>query len=259
MIRYCISFSLLCMVPVFGQSEQSLTPRELFYTPAAKPLAAQGEKKTTPAPKKQQTPKLTPAAYTPLGLRYSLLYSSDGERYSEVDADAVFRSGDKLKFSTQSNEPAYLYVISRGSSGSWQVLFPSSEMGGGDNKVAAMQRLELPHGDYRFNFDKTPGEEKLFFVLSRKPVENLDELIYDLNKPKKDANPEKRTMLAQRIGSIDDALVGGLRAGVQPRDLVLEKVDEKTAGDRKEKAVYIVNTKNSPDARLVVDLTLKHH
>jgi hypothetical protein len=268
MIRHCVPLSLFCAISM----GQSLTPRELFYTPVKKVAAVQPAVKTVPTAKKKQKAAqvkppvenappqsaLVPAAYAPLGLRYSLLHSSNGSAYNEVDAETVFRSGDKLKVTAQSNESAYLYVISRGSSGNWIVLFPTSEVGGGDNKVAAMQSNEIPPADGRFSFDETPGEEKLFIVLSRTPVENLESLIYDLRKAPKQAAPEKELLLAQRIAPIDDALVGRLRAGVMARDLVFEKVDEKTAGERKEKAVYVVNTKSSPDARLVVDLTLKH-
>jgi hypothetical protein len=42
------------------------------------------------------------------------------------------------------------------------------------------------------------------------------------------------------------------------RDLVFEKVDDKTSGDTKEKAMYVATQNQSADARLVVDLALKH-
>ncbi len=245
---------------------QELTPRELFYTPAPRvakanvPTPTPKKKPATSQPKPSTETSSTrpaPVSFTPLGLRYSLLHSADGTSYGEVDADTVFHSGDKLRVAVQSNDPAYLYVIVRGSSGNWKVMFPSADLGSGDNKVETMKGYELPPGG-RFYFDENAGEEKLFIVLSRKPVANLESLMYDLAKPTKDAAPEKKLLLAERIAPINDALVGSLRAGVQSRDLVFEKVDEKTAGERKEKAVYIVNKKATSDARLVVDLTLKH-
>jgi hypothetical protein len=49
-----------------------------------------------------------------------------------------------------------------------------------------------------------------------------------------------------------------LRSQLYARDLVFEKVDESTPGDKKEKAAYVVNWNTAPDARLVVDLSLKH-
>ena len=279
MTRQLISLGILSSTFVFGQT---LTPRELFNKFPARPAVATPDKKppqpaiSAPgmnnasiakpgkqptAPNTHNSTVATLVGYSPLGLRYSLLHSSEGASYSEVDADTVFRSGDKLKVTAQSNDPAHLYVISRGSSGNWKVLFPSAEVGGGDNRVAAMQSYNIPPTG-NFLFDENPGEEKLFVILSRKPVNDLESMIYDLGKKPKEAAPEKTggkpMMLAQRIKPIDDAMVGRLRAGVQSRDLVFEKVDEKTTGPKKEKAVYVVNTKSSPDSQLIVDLTLRH-
>ena len=45
------------------------------------------------------------------------------------------------------------------------------------------------------------------------------------------------------------------------RDLVFEKVDDSpspAAAEKKESAVYVVEKSGKPDARLVVDITLKH-
>jgi hypothetical protein len=39
---------------------------------------------------------------------------------------------------------------------------------------------------------------------------------------------------------------------------VFEKVDEDTPGDRKEKAVYVASPDRTANARVVIDLTLKH-
>jgi hypothetical protein len=42
------------------------------------------------------------------------------------------------------------------------------------------------------------------------------------------------------------------------RDLIVEKVDPATPGDKKETAVYVVNATGSDDARVVADLHLVH-
>jgi hypothetical protein len=65
-------------------------------------------------------------------------------------------------------------------------------------------------------------------------------------------------MLMAQNRPIDDGLVNRLRNQVYARDLVFEKVDESTPGDKKEKAAYVVNSNAAPDARLVVDVVLKH-
>jgi hypothetical protein len=42
------------------------------------------------------------------------------------------------------------------------------------------------------------------------------------------------------------------------RDLIIEKVDPATSGDKKETAVYVVNASGSADSRVVADLHLVH-
>jgi hypothetical protein len=208
------------------------------------------------------------AAYTPekpLGLRYSFLRNG-GDEYREVDPDTVFRSGDRIRVSVESNDEGYLYIVIKGTSGSWKVLFPSAEVAEGSNRVSSGRQYLIPPPPGRFAFDEQAGEERLFIVLSRTPEPSLEQLIYSLGsgKPKPAGQPAeekeapKQLMMAANIAPVDDALVGRLRDQVYARDLVFEKVDESTPGDKKEKAVYVVNPTGSPESRLVVDVTLKH-
>lgn len=278
---------------VCAQSSKTLTARELFYTSAkpapapkaqpAKPpqrVASNKPPSATPAAEQAPVPQVAevkvgapritpsgvaviPAAYgggKPLGLRYSLLRKSGGDNYEEVDAGTVFHSGDRIRVSVESNDTAYLYVVMRGSSGSWKLLFPSSEVGGGSNVVESGRQHMVPPSPGRFAFDEQAGEEKLFLVLSRRPEPSLEQLIYSLSpgaKPAGETAP-KQMLLAQAMRPIDDGLVNRLRGQVYARDLVFEKVDETTPGDKKEKAVYVVNPAGARDSRLVVDLSLKH-
>ncbi len=65
-------------------------------------------------------------------------------------------------------------------------------------------------------------------------------------------------MLLAANRPIDDALLNRLRGEVRARDLVFEKVGRKHPGEKQEKAAYVVNSNSAPDARLIVDLVLKH-
>jgi hypothetical protein len=203
------------------------------------------------------------ATPTPLGLRYSILLSRENAAYREVDTDSIFRSGDRLKIQVESNEGAYLYVVARGSSGNWSVLFPSSEVENGNNFIAPFRPYMVP-GTGRFYFDDQAGEEKLFIVLARKPEANLEDLIYKINSPAQptpqEPKPTKQLQLAQMVRPIDDQLVGRVRSTLVARDLVFEKVDDSKplTPERKETAAYIVNKNPAPDAKLIVDLSLKH-
>jgi hypothetical protein len=164
--------------------------------------------------------------------------------------------------SVESNDDAYLYIVNRGSSGTWNVLFPSPEIDNGNNRVPALQSHVVPARG-QFTFSNPPGDEGLFIVLSREPEPDFDTLIYSLNKQSAPNRPEQRTLSAQNI-PINDALVGKFRNTVLVgRDLVFEKVDEMSALPRvddtiakpKEKAAYVVNMSGG---RVVADVTLKH-
>ena len=292
LIAALIATAALMTTAVRGETARTLTARELFYAPAKPATAAKTQKaqppkraasskvasakpitKETPPPELVRVqvgaPSVTPsgvavvpASYSgrPLGLRYSLLRNTGGDRYEEADAGTVFRSGDRIRVSVESNDIAYLYVVIRGSSGSWKLLFPTPEVSGGSNVVESGRQYLIPPPPGRFAFDEQAGEEKLFLVLSRRPETSLEQLIYSLSSGETPAEEKapKQMLLAKASLPIDDSLVSRLRGQVYARDLIFEKVDETTPGEKKEKAVYVVNPAGARDSRLVADLSLKH-
>lgn len=281
------TYHLLLCLTAAALYTQDLTPRELFFAaPAIKARVAgpptvrvPSQKKSNPieqakSSKSSPGPNVIPAAYIssqpPLGLRYSLLLSRAGDPYREVDPAAAFRSGDRLKITVEANDDAYLYVISRGTSGLWKVLFPVSEVANGDNFIQPFRRYEVPNGG-RFYFDDQAGEEKLFLVLTRKPEKNFEDLIYNFTQPEvqpvkpavgapvRPSGP-KTFQVAGLIRPINDALVGKVRDQLIARDLVFEKVDDSKPGPshQKETAVYVVNKNAGPNGKVIVDLKLEH-
>ena len=279
------------MAQTAPQNGKKLSARELFYAEAPPPAAAKAPAKA-PAPKpvrqsvataptKASPPPAAPArvngdfssppprtdiipvAYStstekPLGLRYSFLRNAGGDEYREVSTDTVFHSGDRIRVAAQPNDEGYLYIVMKGTSGSWKVLFPSAEIAEGSNHVASGRQTLIPPPPGRFTFDEQAGEERLFIVLSRHPEPSLEKLIYSLGSASPAANEPPKQLLSASLAPVDDALVGRLRNQVFARDLVFEKVDDATPGDKKEKAVYVVNPTGSPESRLVADVTLKH-
>ncbi|HKX00282.1 MAG TPA: DUF4384 domain-containing protein [Bryobacteraceae bacterium] len=267
------------------QEERKLTARELFYaavdTPApaapkaskskarparhkpAAPAAEEAARQTAPAEGPSQSLPVIQAAYRPsgprpaLGLRYTILKrTADGQ--VETSADAVFHAGDRIRLAVEANDSGYLYVVNRGSSGTWKLLFPSTEIKDGDNRIERRVRYEIPSG-YTFTFDEQQGEEKLFIVFSRQPETDLEKLIYSLGQPnpaKEKPAVEKPKMLLASAAFSDD-LISKLR-NVYARDLIVEKVDDEQPGPKKETAVYAVNPSGSEDSRVVADITLKH-
>ncbi|MGA2157508.1 MAG: DUF4384 domain-containing protein [Bryobacteraceae bacterium] len=276
---------------------QQLSARDLFYAPtppAAKkttgpPAKQAAPKKTLPAvesgpPAAVEPPAAVPpvrdalppvssggaqiirTAYTakPLGLRYSILRNNGGGDYRETAPDTVFHSGDWIRVAIEVNDAGYLYIAMKGASGTWKILFPTAEIAGGNNRVESGQQYTIPSAPGRFAFDQQPGEEQLFIVLSRRPESDLEHLIYSLGSSgvsptSSPAQPsEQPKLLSAQARPLGDPLVGRLRSEVYARDLVFEKVDESTPGEKKENAVYVLNRTGSPDSRLVADFVLKH-
>jgi len=261
-MKHILAFAILA-VPMGSLQAQTptLKARELFYTPppdAAKPPPATKAPEAKAPEAKAATKKIaatkpgnthTLTASVPLGLRYAVLKRDEGGQYSEVDPDTSFRSGDRIRLKVDANTSGYLYVVMRGSSGTWKLLFPSTEVAGGSNLVHKGESRQIPSGERgQFVFDEQAGNEKLFIVLTRQPEPDLDKLIYSMGGTvTKDGS---RSLVAQ--ASLGDDVVSKLRAQVNSRDLVFEKVDST------ENAAYVVNPSSAPDARLVVDIALKH-
>lgn len=289
----------LAATAAWGQGTASLRARELFYTPppdtsAVKPPATPAAAPAAPAPKTiaKKTPPKSPTpsqptssaptqavvdkpATGPLGMRYSVLKRNASGEYQEVDPDSTFHSGDRIRLEAQANSTGYLYVVAQGSSGNWQVLFPSREVSNGSNLVHRGETRLVPGGNQgQFVFDEQAGTEKLFFVLSRQPEPSLDKLIYSMGGQTAPADPTvvkpaaepNRVLMAQ--ATVSDDVISRIRSQMQARDLIFEKVENEkvvsqnaapASGQVKiETAAYVVNRSTAPDARLVVDLKLKH-
>jgi len=254
------------------QNAEKLTARELFYaavdSPAPAPRkAAKPAAKPKPVQKSTPVSEATPAipvvavAYKPqgphpaLGLRYTILKKT-AEGQAETEADAVFHAGDRIRLAVETNDDGYLYVVNRGSSGTWKLLFPSAEIKDGDNRIQHRTRYEIPSG-YTFTFDEQPGEEKLFIVVSRQPEPDLEGLIYSLGQKSAAPSDVQKPKMLLASAAFSDDMIGKLR-NAYARDLIVEKVDDEQPGPKKEKAVYAVNPSGSSDSRVVADITLRH-
>jgi len=301
--RICLNLALVVaaagLTAAWGQqsSEGELTARDMFRkaagrlvpaganpaapappAPAPPSRASSAPPSRAPAPSPQRPPAPAPrfenqpqepipiSTREPLGLRYSILKQVSGGSTTEVDGATVFRSGDRIRLTVATTETAYVYVVMRGSSGKWRVLFPSPEFGKGSNLIPGGVIYPIPAGHW-FAFDEQVGEENLFVMVSRTPEKDLDGLIYQL---KEGAEPPGRNeapvLMAANIPPVDDAVISRMRQEVFARDLVFEKVDDSApvapaaSGQpvRPEKAVYIVNKTGANNSRVVADIKLQH-
>jgi hypothetical protein len=283
---------------VLGQ-QQTLPPdisaRDVFWSagdlvdvsPNPGTTAAKPAKPPDPKPKKQETsatrpassakrqidpqkvvangygtqPHLVSLADVRLGLRYTLLQRDPSGRYVEVLPSTVFHSGDHVKLSVMANHSGYLYIIQQGSSGNWSPIFPSQEAAKGSNYIEPAQVYEIPN-DGAFELNKQSGKERLFILLSVKPIDNLDDAIFGLqeNKPEPTAVPTSSPATLKATNSITDQLVEQLAS----RDLVAVQEQVNSSADNSkqhsEKAVYVVNSLSteSNGSRVVAKLVLDH-
>jgi hypothetical protein len=279
---------------IFAQAapKKQLTARELFYAaaqaPAAKSDTARPPAKRPARPKPVEVaradvkPPSTAAAATPtpaaaqlvpatapmptggaqpLGLRYTVLKLAADNTPTEVATDTVFHAGDRLRFAVETNAPGYLYIIQHGSSGNWKPLFPSTEIDEGNNHVEGWRPYTMPPNS-RYAFDSNVGTENVFIVFSLHPESDLESMIYSLQSKKKAAAaaPEAPVQSSKELivaDNISNSAVDRMREAYS-RDLIIEKVDPSTPGDKKETAVYVVNPTGSADSRVVADLHLVH-
>lgn len=196
-----------------------------------------------------------------IGLRYTLLLSTAGSAYREVLPETVFHQGDHVRLSLMSNEPGYLYVITKGSSGKWSPIFPGADAEADTNRIEAGQVYQIPNAPKAFEFDARPGTETLFVVLSRERIADLDSAIGRLKSPAPASEPAPVTngAILEAENHIPDDLVQRLAS----RDLTLvteQKVDGKsTANAQGEKAVYVVAKQDaSATHEVVATIRLNH-
>ena len=282
-----------------------LSAREIFYlpgpapaakaTPSARP-ASSAKRTAAPAPvssvKSNETvPEPAAAANRParvpssvqapvmnasdhaaraLGLRYTIEKVAGGSA-EPVSIHSVFHSGDRIRISVEVNDTAYLYVISRGSSGTWSPVFPSKDVEDGSNKVEAGRKYDIPSGKgHVITFREPSGAEKLFIVASRVPEPSLERLMYAIHSGEAPsnaapaANPPENSdnvkMLMASAQPIGDQTIGDLRA--YSRDLIVEDAGAEAQPDHsaagQDKSFYVVNPTGSPYSRVVADITLNH-
>jgi hypothetical protein len=208
-------------------------------------------------------PHLVRTSEDHLGLRCSVMRRSAAGEYEEVDADSVFHSGDHIRLSFLPNQPGYFYVIQQGSTGAWAPIYPKRNSAPDANKISAGQIQVVPGGKQFFLFDQNPGDEKIFVILSRTPIRDLDRVIQDLQSAQPAApsqQPAESPQTLEAENRIPDAFVQGLAS----RDLKLvdeEKEDDsKPQADSHEKAIYVVNKASDPasNSQVVLRLELRH-
>ena len=91
-----------------------------------------------------------------------------------VDPRDVFKAGDKLRISLNSNFNGYVYVVNIDPSGKNYLSFPSQAAKNNNNEVKAGQPLFIPPLDV-FEFDNVKGTEVLQVFVSKERIPYYEE------------------------------------------------------------------------------------
>jgi len=114
----------------------------------------------------------TKADETIVAVRTTIELDRGGEK-STVLPTTEFKSGDKVKFIYTTNADAYVYWLSEGSSGNYQMLFPNTKTGT-DNFIKKNEIYTIPVKG-NFKFDDNSGAEKILLVMSPEKIPELEE------------------------------------------------------------------------------------
>jgi len=206
-------------------------------------------------------PRLVRTAESRLGLRCSVLLRGPDKEYNEVTPGTVYHSGDHIRLSLLANQSGYLYVVQKGSTGAWSPIYPAPGASVDAAKINPGQLEVVPGATKAFAFDQNPGAEKLYVILSRAPIEDIDRVIRNLSHGGSTSVPPavpSQELEAKNV--IPDEFLKKLAS----RDLNL--VDEETVDSSSpsapdsEKAVYVVAKKSDTPSseQVVLSIDLRH-
>lgn len=118
-----------------------------------------------------------------LGLGYTLYQLEDragGTYLVATDDSKEFKHKDRIRLALEASTDGYLYVFNTTNGTEPVMLYPHASIDGGDNRLAARRSEHIPAGDAGFEFDQVPGVERLYVVISRRPLAGVpvgDELV----------------------------------------------------------------------------------
>jgi hypothetical protein len=150
-------------------------------TPEKKPTNPSG-----PAASNKPSEPLKPVNVARIGLGLTLFTRDSNGLAIRVDPEHVFRKGDRVRVLLETNTDGYLYIFNTTNDGPVVMIYPDAELDDAGNYIKAHIPWEIPSGaagEERLRwlvFDENPGTERLYFVLTREPLNGVpteDELI----------------------------------------------------------------------------------
>ncbi len=98
------------------------------------------------------------------------------ERVEMMPQGSIVRKNDRFSIMIQPVNELYAYIVALDSSGNLFKVFPNSEVTLQKNPLHAGKQYYFPplQSKIIFAFDNVPGEEKIYFLLSATPVEEVE-------------------------------------------------------------------------------------
>jgi hypothetical protein len=147
-----------------------------------KPPGASQKKPTTLSerpvnePSDGRTPVDAGQPKEPVAMGFTLYQRGPGGEAVRVDPTKIFHSGDALRLVVESNIDGYLYIFHIEDKGPVRMLFPSSRLYRGSNRIKAHVPYEVPSRDEKdpedrwLVFDDKPATEQLFLMVTRESL-----------------------------------------------------------------------------------------
>lgn len=95
------------------------------------------------------------------------------QSWKPIDPGHVLQSGDRVRFRFQSNFDGYLYVTNLGTSGRYELLFPTADTGD-QNRVEAGKSYLVPATQAQFIVAGPAGHDISFWMVSPTPLHGTD-------------------------------------------------------------------------------------
>jgi len=121
-----------------------------------------------------------------LGLGMTLFTRDSNGLAVRVDPEHVFRKGDRVRVLLETNADGFLYIFNQTDEGPAIMIYPDADLDEAGNYIKAHVPWEIPSSassEERLRwlvFDANPGNERLFFVFTREPLDGVpieDDLI----------------------------------------------------------------------------------
>jgi hypothetical protein len=135
---------------------------------------SKGSTGTTP-----KKPDARPVNVARLGIGLTLFSRDANGLAVRVDPDRVFRKGDRVRILLETNTDGYLYIFNKTNDGPPVMIYPDAELDEGGNYLQAHVPFEIPAPDAAderlrwFAFDENTGTEKVYFVFTREPLNDV--------------------------------------------------------------------------------------